>query len=106
MSDGYSTANYMAVPDGMMRIKLKASIVVAGFSDKRPGDVFDAPARLAFHLVVNRWAEEVVEAPVPVPVAFPETIETREPVVVNRDPEVAVLPQTPPGKSLPRKPAK
>ncbi len=95
----------MAMPEGgMKRIKLTSAIVVAGFTDKQAGDVFDVPGALAFHLCANRWAEEV--APVPVPVAFPEVIETREPVVVNRDPEVEAPAQTPPGKSSPRKPAK
>ncbi len=94
----------MGLPQGgTKRIKLTSSIVVAGYTDKQAGDVFDVPGALAFHLCANRWAEEVA---LPVPVAFPETIETREPVVVNRDPEVAAPDQMPPGKSSPRKPAK
>ncbi len=85
----------------MMRIKLKASIVVAGFSNKQQGDVFDVPGHLGWHLVANRWAEEVA-----VPQAPPEAIQTREPQVENRDPQLAAPPQMPPGKSSPRKPAK
>ncbi len=102
MNDGYSVANHMAVPSGMMRIKLLASIVVTGHPGVRVGDIFDVPGHVGWHLIANRWAEEVA-APVP----QPEVIQMREPEVQNRDPQpMAAPPQTQPGKSSPRKPAK
>ncbi len=91
----------MAVPSGMMRIKLKASIIIADYPGKQVGDIFDLPASLGYHLITNRWAEQIIPSESP-----PEVIETREPEVQNRDPQPAVPPQTPPGKSLPRKLAK
>jgi len=99
MSDGYSCANYMATPAGQTRIRLKASIVVSGFPGKFPGDVFDVPGPLGFHLITNGWADEVQVAEAP-----PEVIQTREPEAENRDPVLAA--EKPPQKSSSRKPAK
>lgn len=102
MSDGYSSANlYAPPPTGHKRVRLKNSIVVAGFPGKVPGDVFDVPGHLAFQLVVGGHAEEVQEIHPEVTVA-PEVVQVREPEVENRDPN----PQTQLDKPSRRKPSK
>jgi hypothetical protein len=78
-----------------MKIILIKSVIIKGHQGTSVGDVLEVDNRVANDLIVEGNAREYV-APAP------ETIQTREPEVLNRD----ITPETQPDKSAKRRSAK
>lgn len=90
----------------MRRIKLKSSVVIKGFPNVQVGQVVEVPDGEA-QVLLGMGAAELVgpEEKADGLTTGRGVIDTREPAVQTREPEIEPDPGTPPQKSSRRKPA-
>ena len=82
-TDGFTSGGQAQSPMQLKKVKLIQGVVVKGHPGVVQGSTIEADPRTAHELVTSGWAVYVTE----IPVEQREEVQTREPIIQQRDPQ-------------------